>query len=53
MYEIRTTLMNSQGAFADMDALGVFIDNHDNQRFLYMTNSQPLFKAAMTFALFA
>ena len=53
MYEIRTVLLNSQGAFSDMDALGVFIDNHDNSRFLSMTKSIPLFKSALTFALFA
>lgn len=53
MYEIRQTLMNEQGAFADMDALGVFIDNHDNARFLSMTPSIPLFKSALTFALMA
>lgn len=53
MYEIRSTMMGSQGAYSDPDALGVFIDNHDNQRFLYMTPSIPLFKGALTFALFA
>jgi len=45
--------MNEQGAFADMDALGVFIDNHDNPRFLSITPSQALFKSSLTFALFA
>ncbi len=53
MYEIRSTLMSEQGAFSDMDALGVFIDNHDNARFLSMTPSIPLFKGALTFALLA
>lgn len=53
MYEIRGTLMSEQGAFADMDALGVFIDNHDNPRFLSITPSMDLFKSALTFALFS
>ena len=53
MYEIRSTMMNSQGAYSDVDALGVFIDNHDNSRFLSMTPSIPLFKAALTFVTFA
>ena len=45
--------MSEQGAFADMDALGVFIDNHDNPRFLSITPSMDLFKSALTFALFS
>jgi len=53
MYQIRTTLEGEKNAFHDMDALGVFIDNHDNPRFLSMTYSIPLFKSALTFALFA
>ena len=53
MYEIRSVLMSEKGAFSDMDALGVFIDNHDNGRFLSLTPSIPLFKAALSFALFA
>jgi alpha-amylase len=53
MYEIRNTFTAAQSAFADADALGMFIDNHDNARFLSMTPSIPMFKAALTFALFA
>ncbi|CDW84776.1 alpha catalytic domain containing protein [Stylonychia lemnae] len=53
MYQIRTTLNGEKNAFHDMDALGVFVDNHDNPRFLSMTYSIPLFKSALTFALFA
>lgn len=36
-----------------MDALGVFIDNHDNPRFLSITNWNPLFKSALTFVAFS
>jgi alpha-amylase len=54
MYGIRSTFLNEQGAFSDMDALGVFIDNHDNPRFLsYQGASIPLFKSALTFAVFS
>ena len=46
--------MNEQGAFSDMDALGVFIDNHDNPRFLSFPGATtPLFKAALTFTIFS
>jgi alpha-amylase len=54
MYGIRSTFMNEQGAFSDMDALGVFIDNHDNPRFLsYPGATTTLFKAALTFTVFS
>ena len=53
MYEIRQTIMNSQGAYSDLDALGVFIDNHDQARFLSMTPDTNIFKGALAFALFA
>ncbi len=43
MYNIRSTFLNEAGAFSDIDALGVFIDNHDNPRFLSITDSIPLF----------
>lgn len=53
MYEIRNVFAQEKTAFADVDALGVFIDNHDNPRFLSMTPSIPLFKTALTFALYS
>jgi alpha-amylase len=53
MYEIRQTMLNSQGAYSDLDALGVFIDNHDQARFLSMTPDTNIFKGALAFALFA
>jgi len=31
------------------DALGTFLDNHDNPRFLYVRNDQAAYKAALTF----
>lgn len=36
-----------------MDALGLFVDNHDNARFLHNSYSIPLFKSALTFITFA
>jgi alpha-amylase len=35
MYNIRTQYNAEASAFKDVDALGVFVDNHDNPRFLY------------------
>ncbi len=54
MYNIRSTLMNEQGAFSDVDALGVFVDNHDNPRFLSIPGTTvTLFKSALTYTVFA
>lgn len=39
--------------FKDIDALGIFVDNHDNARFLNGRNDQRLFKGALAFALTA
>ena len=39
--------------FKDVDALGIFVDNHDNARFLNGNGDQRLFKAALAFALTA
>jgi alpha-amylase len=37
--------------FKDIDALGIFVDNHDNARFLNQYNNQRMFKNALLFAL--
>lgn len=39
--------------FRDVDALGLFVDNHDNSRFLYTNGDHRLFKSALAFALTA
>ena len=39
--------------FKDVDALGIFVDNHDNSRFLNTNSDQRLFKSALAFALTA
>lgn len=37
----------------DVDALGLFIDNHDVKRFLNEKGDRAMFKAALTFMLTA
>lgn len=39
--------------FRDLDALGIFVDNHDNARFLNGNGDHRLFKSALAFALTA
>jgi len=34
MYNIKNRFNEEQGHFNDIDALGIFVDNHDNARFL-------------------
>jgi len=53
MYNIRSTLQAESNAFHDMDALGLFVDNHDNPRFLSFTSDYGFLKNALTFTLFA
>ncbi|MFO0002188.1 MAG: alpha-amylase family glycosyl hydrolase, partial [bacterium] len=43
----------NQKYFRDVDALGIFVDNHDNSRFLHTNNDVRLFKSALTFSLTA
>jgi len=51
MYGIRNRY-NSEGSyFKDIDALGVFVNNHDNARFLHDQGDKNKFKAALTFVL--
>lgn len=40
-------------SFKDVDALGLFVDNHDNSRFLNSNNNYALFKSALAFSLTA
>src|SRR5574343_940480 len=39
--------------FKDIDALGIFVDNHDNARFLNGNGEHKLFKSALAFSLTA
>lgn len=54
MYSIRSLYDQEQSAFKDVDALGSFMNNHDNARWLsnYPGNI-PGFKNAITFAMTA
>lgn len=53
MYAIRDTLDYERTKFHDMDALAVFVDNHDNERFLHITPDHKKFQASLIFSLFA
>lgn len=52
MYQIKSRLEQDLPQFRDMDALGVFVDNHDNPRFLNNDGRQNRFKSALTLAMF-
>ena len=52
MYGIRNRYNAEDQHFQDIDALGVFVDNHDNARFLNRySNDRVALKQAQTFAL--
>jgi len=53
MYGIRDRYNQEAGYFNDIDALGVFVDNHDNARFLYSNSNHINFRNAIVFALTA
>lgn len=51
MYGIKNRLSEEHQHFKDVDALGIFVDNHDNARFLNQFKDQTMFMGALTFAL--
>jgi alpha-amylase len=51
MMGIKNRFNEEGGHFSDVDALGLFVDNHDNARFLNQYKDQRMFKNALTFAL--
>lgn len=51
MRGIKGRFDNSPSKYQDYEALGVFVDNHDNARFLSQNRDTRLFKAALGFAL--
>lgn len=51
MFQLRSTLQSEASAFEDVSALGVFLDNHDNNRFLNLRSSVTQLKSALTFVL--
>lgn len=53
MWNIHNRWDSNKAHFQDVSLLGLFVDNHDNARFLNGKNDQTLFKSALTFALTA
>ena len=51
MYKIRQRYDEEGSHFQDIDATGLFVDNHDNARFLNQYHNTQGFKAALTFSL--
>lgn len=52
MYGIKNRYIEEYGIFKDVEALGLFVDNHDNNRFLNLFNgAQTRYKSALAFAL--
>jgi alpha-amylase len=51
-YALKNSLEANKGSFKDVNALGVFVDNHDNARFLFQNTNVAGFKSALIFGLF-
>ena len=52
MYEIKNRLEQDLPQFRDIDALGIFVDNHDNERFLHNDGRHQKFKSALALSFF-
>jgi alpha-amylase len=53
MTVLRDRWNEEQRYFRDIDALGIFVDNHDNPRFLNGNGEHKVFKSALAFSLTA
>jgi len=53
MYGIRSLISEEQNFFQDTSVLGLFIDNHDNERWLHHNPSIPMLKNALAYILTA
>lgn len=51
MRNVGWRITSQQNLFKDVDALGIFVDNHDNPRFLNGNSDWRLFKSALALAL--
>ena len=51
MRNLENYLHNDRNAFKDPSVLGVFVENHDNPRFLNMCNDRKKFKNASVFSI--
>ena len=52
-YRLRQQMDDNRKAFKDVDALGVFVDNHDNARFLNGNTNRKGLEASTIFTIFA
>ena len=52
MTEFESRFKDINSYFKDPSVLGVFVNNHDNARFLNSQNNQQRFKSAIAFSLF-
>lgn len=53
MYGLKNRYQEEEQHFSDIDALGLFVDNHDNARFLHQFQEQTMFMNALIFSLTA
>ena len=53
MWTIHNRWDSNKAHFKDVSILGLFVDNHDNARFLNGKGDHTLFKSALTFSLTA
>jgi alpha-amylase len=51
MYKLESTLANTKKYFNDPSVLGVFVNNHDNARFLHINQNIKRFESAIIFML--
>ncbi|MCQ2816844.1 MAG: alpha-amylase family glycosyl hydrolase [archaeon] len=51
MWNLEKYIKEDRDAFPDPDLLGIFVENHDNKRFLNTCNDRKKFKNALIFAL--
>ena len=51
MFELESKFADINKNFKDPSVLGVFVDNHDNARFLSSQQNQQRFKSALVFGL--
>jgi alpha-amylase len=51
MYGIRNRYDDEESHFQDIDALGLFVDNHDNARFMNQYNDATKLTSALVFSL--
>ena len=50
--ELSTTINGVKGVLKDVSTMGLFVDNHDNPRFLHSKYDLPMYKNAQIFCMF-